>query len=246
MPPAMSRATDESHADPPRPQRPTVHAGHGHRERLRERLLNGGPAALADYELLEYLLFAASARGDTKPQAKALLLRFGSLKDVLHADPAALQQVKGVSKATAAALTAVAAAAHRMAKTEAAKGPILASSTALIDYLRTDMSALKHERVRALFLNARNRLILDHLVSDGTIDEAAIHPREIIRKAFDVGAAALILVHNHPSGEPEPSQADITITRRIAEAGRLMGIAVHDHIIIGAAGHTSLRAKGLF
>ena len=136
-------------------------------------------------------------------------------------------------------------AANRMAQKEAVKGPLLTSSSALLEYLHINMSDLNHERVRALFLTSRNRLIVDHLVSDGTIDEAAIHPREIIRKAFDVGAAAVILVHNHPSGDPEPSKADIDITRRIAEAGRLLGIVVHDHIIIGTNGHTSLRAKGL-
>lgn len=178
---------------------------------------------MADYELLEYLLFAANARRDTKPQAKALLLRFGSLMGVLNADADALQQVEDVGETSAAALKAVALAANRMMQREAARGPVLSSSTALIQYLSMNMGDLKHERVRALFLDARNRLILDHLVSEGTIDEAAIHPREIIRKAFDVGAAALILAHNHPSGNCEPSKADIEITRRIAEAGRLLG-----------------------
>lgn len=200
---------------------------------------------MADYELLEYLLFAANARRDTKPQAKALLLRFGSLMGVLNADADALQQVEDVGETSAAALKAVALAANRMMQREAARGPVLSSSTALIQYLSMNMGDLKHERVRALFLDARNRLILDHLVSEGTIDEAAIHPREIIRKAFDVGAAALILAHNHPSGNCEPSKADIEITRRIAEAGRLLGVMVHDHIIIGSGEFISLRAKGL-
>lgn len=240
----MRRVREEPTAfEPFGSPKPRPHAGH--RERLRHRLLTGGPEALADYELLEYLLFAGNPRGDTKPQAKALIARFGSLAGVLHADPAALQQVEKIGATSAAALKAVAVAANRMARVEAAKGPVLSTSTALLDYLNTDMAELRHERVRALFLNAKNRLLADHLLCEGTIDEAAIYPREVIRKAFDLGAAGLILVHNHPSGHPEPSKADVEITRRIAQAGRLVGIAVHDHIIIGAGGHTSLRARGL-
>lgn len=221
------------------------HPGTGHRERLRARLLNGGPEALADYELLEYLLFAANPRGDTKPLAKALIAHFGSLAGVLNAEPAAMRQVKGLGETSAAALKAVALAARRMARVAVSEKPVLGSWQALIDYLTIDMAHLNHERVRVLYLNTQNRLILDHLVSDGSIDEAAIHPREIIRKAFDVGAAALILVHNHPSGHTEPSRADIDITHRIAEAGRLLGITVHDHVIVGREGSVSLRAKGL-
>lgn len=221
------------------------HAGFGHRERLRERLLRGGAEALADYEVLEYLLFAAIKQGDTKPIAKSLLDRFGSLAGVLNADAAALQRVKGVGKTSAAALKAVALASRRMARSEIAEKPVLGSWQALIDYLTTDMAHLTVERVRVLYLDAKNRLIDDHHASEGSIDEAAIHPREVIRKAMDVGASALILVHNHPSGNPEPSRADIQITQRIAEAGRLLGVTLHDHVIIGREGHVSLRAKGL-
>ncbi|WXK61142.1 DNA repair protein RadC [Parerythrobacter aurantius] len=212
---------------------------------MRERLLKGGPEALADYEVLEYLLFAAIRQGDTKPVAKALLARFGSLAGVLNADPGALAEVKGMGLSSAAALRAVAVAARRMARNEVEDRPLLGSWQALIDYLTVDMAHLTVERVRVLYLNTQNRLIQDHHVGDGSIDEAAIHPREVIRRGLDLGATALILVHNHPSGNPEPSRADIQITNRIAEAGRLLGITVHDHVIVGRQGHVSLRAKGL-
>lgn len=221
------------------------HSGTGHRARLRERLLNGGAEALADYELLEYLLFASIRQGDTKPVAKALIKHFGSLSAVLNADSGALQQVDGVGETSAAALKSVALAARRMARGEVQNRPVLGSWQALLDYLAIDMAHLTVERVRVLYLDARNRLIDDHHLGDGSIDEAAIHPREVIRRALDVGSSALILVHNHPSGSPEPSRADIQITRQIAEAGRLLGITVHDHVIVGREGHVSLKAKGL-
>ena len=220
-------------------------AGIGHRARLRERLLKGGAEALADYEVLEYLLFAAIKQGDTKPIAKDLLKQFGSLAGVLNAEPKALQRVSGVGETSAAALKSVALAARRMARSEVAQKPVLASWQALLDYLAIDMAHLTVERVRVLYLDTKNRLIDDHHVGDGSIDEASIHPREVIRRAMDLGASALILVHNHPSGNPEPSRADIQITQRIAEAGRLLGVTLHDHVIIGREGHTSLRAKGL-
>lgn len=222
-----------------------AHAGKGHRARLRERLLTGGPEALADYEVLEYLLFAGIRQGDTKPVAKALIAHFGSLAGVLNADPGALQQVKGLGETSAAALKSVSIAARRMARSEVVGKPVLGSWQALLDYLAIDMAHLKVERVRVLYLDTRNQLIDDHHVGDGSIDEASIHPREVIRRAMDVGASALILVHNHPSGNADPSSADIQITKRIAEAGRLLGVAVHDHVIIGREGHVSLRAKGL-
>lgn len=222
------------------------HAGAGHRARLRERLLKGGADALADYELLEFLLFAGMRQGDTKPVAKALIARFGTLAGVLNAEPEALKQVRGMGDAGVAALKSVSLAARRMLRGKVENRPVLGSWQALLDYLAADMGDLTRERVRVLYLNAQNRLIHDEIAAQGTIDEAAIHPREIIRKAFDVGATALILVHNHPSGNPEPSRADIAITRRIAEAGQHLGVTVHDHIIVGGGGqHASLRAKGL-
>jgi DNA repair protein RadC len=220
-------------------------AGAGHRARLRQRLLKGGAEALADYEVLEYLLFAGNPRGDTKPLAKALMAQFGSLAGVLNADATALMRVKGMGETGTAALKSVSLAARRMARSEVAAKPVLASWQALIDYLAIDMAHLTVERVRILYLDTRNRLIDDYHFGDGSIDEAVIHPREVIRRAMDLGAAALILVHNHPSGNPEPSRADIQITQRIAEVGRLLGVTVHDHVIIGREGHVSLRAKGL-
>jgi len=208
-------------------------------------LLKGGAEALADYEVLEYLLFAGMRQGDTKPVAKALLSRFGSLAGVLNADPAALKQVKGVGETSAAALKSVAIAARRMARSEVKDKPVLSSWQALIDYLATDMAGLTKERVRVLYLDSKNRLIDDHHHAEGSIDEAAIHPREVIRRAMDLGASAIILVHNHPSGNPEPSRADIQITRKLIEAGEHLGVVVHDHVIIGHEGHVSMRARGL-
>ena len=226
-------------------KKPSGHAGIGHRVRLRNRLLSGGAEALADYELLEFLLFGAFRQGDTKSLAKRLIEQFCSFSSVLNASPEALAQVNGMGEVSAASLHAVSWAARRMARGSVQKKPVLSRWQSLLDYLAIDMSDLKHERVRVLYLDTRNRLIDDHLAAEGSIDEAAIHPREVIRRAFDVGASALILVHNHPSGDPEPSRADIQITNRIAEAGRLLNIVVHDHVIIGRGTHVSLRAKGL-
>jgi DNA repair protein RadC len=221
------------------------HDAAGHRARLRARLLAGGQEALADHEVIEYLLMTAIPRKDVKPLARSLLKRFGSLAGVFNADPGALSRHPGMGETSAAAVKIVALAARRLARTGLQETPVLASWQALIDYLTIDMAHLTHERVRVLYLDTRNRLVLDDLVTDGSLDEAAIHPREIVKKALDVGAAALILVHNHPSGSPEPSRADVQITNRIAEAGRLLGIVVHDHVIIGKEGHVSLKAKGL-
>ena len=219
--------------------------GSGHRARLRARLLAGGAEALAEHEIIEYLLMTAIPRRDVKPLAHSLLARFGGLAGVMNADAHALALHPGMGETSAAALKIVALAARRMARSTVQEQPVLASWQALIDYLTIDMAHLTHERVRVLYLDTRNRLILDHLVTDGSIDEAAIHPREVVKKALELGATALILVHNHPSGSPEPSRADIAITNRIAEAGRLLGIVVHDHVIIGREGHTSFKARGL-
>ena len=217
----------------------------GHRARLRKRLLDGGIDALGDHELIEFLLMGAIPRRDVKPIARSLLTRFGSLAGVLTADSRALSNHPGMGETSAAALAIVAVAARRLARQGVRDQPVLGSWQALIDYLTIDMAHLTVERVRVLYLNVQNHLILDHHVGDGSIDEAAIHPREVIRKALDLGASALILVHNHPSGSPQPSRADIQITQRIAEAGRLLGVVVHDHVIVGREGHVSLKAKGL-
>ena len=217
----------------------------GHRTRLRQRLLNGGAEALADHEVIEYLLTTAIPRRDVKPLARTLIQRFGSLAGVLNADAAALSRHPGMGETSAAALKIVALAVRRLSREAVREQPVLGSWQALIDYLTIDMAHLNVERVRVLYLNHKNMLIHDEHVGDGSIDEAAIHPREVIRRALDLGATALILVHNHPSGSPEPSRADIQITNRIAEAGRLLGIVVHDHVIVGRHGHVSLKAKGL-
>jgi DNA repair protein RadC len=219
--------------------------GIGHRERVRDRLIEGGTDALADYEVLEFILFGGQRRGDTKPLAKTLIKRFGSLAGVLNADPTALFTVEGVTKQAVGVIKITQVAARRIAKAELRERPLLSSWNALIDYLSLDMAHLTRERVRVLYLDAKNRLVKDEHISEGTIDEASVHPREVIHHALDCGAAALILVHNHPSGSPEPSRADIELTHRIAEAGRLVGITVHDHVIVGKEGHVSLRAKGL-
>jgi len=221
------------------------HHGAGHRARLRARLLGGGSEALADHELIEYLLMTAIPRKDVKPLAHALLKRFGGLAGLFNAEPRALANHPGMGETSAAALKIVALAARRLARTGLQEQPVLGSWQVLIDYLTIDMAHLNHERVRVLYLDNKNRMILDDQVSDGTLDEAAIHPREVVKKALELGASALILVHNHPSGSPEPSRADIQITNKIAEAGRLLGIVVHDHVIIGKEGHVSLKAKGL-
>ena len=225
--------------------KPQAHDGTGHRARLRTRLLTGGEGALGDHEMIEYLLMTAIPRKDVKPLAKSLLARFGGLAGVFNADPSALAKHPGMGETSAAALKIVALATRRLALTGVQDQPVLASWQALIDYLTIDMAHLTVERVRVLYLNTQNMLIHDDHVGDGSIDEAQIHPREVIRRALDLGATALIIVHNHPSGSPQPSRADIQVTNRIAEAGRLLGIVVLDHIIIGREGHVSLKAMGL-
>jgi len=217
----------------------------GHRARLRQRLFEGGPEALLDYELLEYLLILARPRVDTKPVAKALLREFDTVAGVLTADVEALMRIPGMGATSVAALKAAHASALRLLKDQVSNRPVLANWQALLDYLRADMAHHSIERVRVLHLNGKNLLIRDELMNEGSIDEAPVYVREVIRRAIDLGSAAIILVHNHPSGDPSPSRADIEITRQVAEAGKRLGIAVHDHIIIGAEGHTSLRAQGL-
>jgi DNA repair protein RadC len=217
----------------------------GHRARLRKRLAEGGGEALLDHELIEYLLALARPRIDTKPTAKALLREFGSVSGVLTADGEALMRIDGMGETSVAAIKIAEAAAIRMVRDPVAARPVLANWQALLDYLRADMAHHAIERFRVLHLDTKNMLIRDEVMSRGTIDQAAVHVREVIRRALDFGSAAIILVHNHPSGDPSPSRADIDITRAIAEAGKPMGIAVHDHLIVGSAGHVSLRARGL-
>lgn len=223
-----------------------VASGHsGHRARLRQRLADGGPDALLDHELIEYLLALAIPRRDTKPLAKRLIARFGSFGAVLTADWASLVRVDGMSETSVAALKVVQAAVLRMLKAEVQERPVLASWQALLDYLQADMAHLSVERVRILHLNNRNMLLRDDHMGDGSIDEAAIYVREVIKRAVDIGSASLIVVHNHPSGVPEPSRQDIAITRQLMDAARPLGVNILDHIIVGAGAHRSLRSMGL-
>ena len=217
----------------------------GHRARLRDRLLQGGDVALGDHEVLEYLLALAIPRKDTKPLAKALLRRFGTLAGVFAADAGTLMAVDGMGASSAAAMRIVRVAATRMLLEPVANAPILGSWAALLDYLQADMGPLLVEQVRVLHLNARNMLIANEVMNRGTVSEAPIYVREVIRRALDLGSAALIVVHNHPSGDPKPSRQDIAVTREIAEAGRKLGVVLHDHLIVGAGRHVSLRAEGL-
>jgi DNA repair protein RadC len=217
----------------------------GHRARLRKRLFAGGPDALLEHELVEYLLALALPRRDTKPLAKRMIADFGGFAPLLTAEADAIVRRCGVSESVAAAIKVAQAAAVRLLRAELQGRPVLGSWQALLDYLRADMAFLPKERVRILYLNAKNVLVRDHLLSDGSVDEAAVYVREVITGAVDCHATAMILVHNHPSGDPRPSRQDIDLTREIIEAARPLRIAVHDHVIVGASGHSSLRAMGL-
>ena len=222
-----------------------AHDGAGHRARLRQKLADAGGEALLDHELIEYLLALAIPRRDTKPLAKLLLREFGGIGGLMTADWQAIARVPGMGDTSVAAIKIVQATALRMLRNEVAARPVLANWQALLDYLRADMAYLGVERVRVLHLNSRNMLIRDDHMGDGSIDQAAIYTREVIRRAIDLGSAALILVHNHPSGDPSPSRQDIDVTRQIIDAGKRLNISVHDHVIIAGQGHVSLRAKGL-
>lgn len=216
---------------------------HGHRDRLRLRFRESGDRALADYELLELLLFRLIPRRDTKPIAKALLARFGSLPEVLGAPTHLLTEVKGVGDSVAADLKLVAAIAHRMLKGELKGRQVLASWTSVIEYCRAAMAFETREQFRVLFLDKKNALIADEVQQTGTVDHTPVYPREVVKRALELSATAIILVHNHPSGDPTPSRADIEMTKLIIDTARPLGITVHDHIIIGKDGHASL--KGL-
>ncbi len=215
----------------------------GHRARLRKRFLEAGPETLPDYELLEMVLFAASARGDTKPLAKTLLKKFGSFAEVLAAPPARLAEVPGMGEAAISALKVAHAAAARLRRVEAMGKTVLSSWNAVLDYCRTAMAFADKEQLRVLFLDKRNQLIADEVQQEGTVDHTPVYPREVVKRALELSATAVILVHNHPSGDPSPSRADIQMTQQIVEVARGLGIAVHDHIIVGREGHTSF--KGL-
>ncbi|MEP2989258.1 MAG: DNA repair protein RadC [Parasphingorhabdus sp.] len=224
---------------------PALHHGKGHRGRLRQRLLKGQGDDLHDHELVEYLLALAIPRKDTKPLAKELIDEFGGFSALLTADGDSLKNFPGIGETSAAALKIVQVSALRLISEPMREKPILTSWQALLDYLRADMAHLINERVRVLHLDSKNQLIRDELVSEGSIDQSAIYTREVIKRALDLGSAAIIIVHNHPSGDSTPSRQDIAITKDICDAGRKLGIAVHDHIIIGKDGHTSFRSQGL-
>jgi DNA repair protein RadC len=216
----------------------------GHRQRLRDRFLNGGNTSLQDYELLELLLAQAQRRIDTKPVAKALIKRFGTFAGVMAATPEQLQESDGVGPAAAVIIKVVQACALRMAQQEVLKRDVISSWKKLLDYLRMAMAEQKTEQFRLLFLDNKNALIADEEQQRGTVNHTPVYPREVVKRALELGASALILVHNHPSGDPTPSQDDIAMTKEVVAAADKLGISVHDHIIIGRKGHASLRSLG--
>jgi len=218
---------------------------HGHRERLRARLLAAGPEALPDYELLEFLLFAANPRGDTKPLAKELLKRFGGLAAVLGASRESLSKVPGMGGASAAQLLAVRAAGLRLLRAEVAEKPVIGSWQKLLDYCTAAAGFAETEEFRLLFLDRKNALIADERQQRGTVDHVPVYPREVVKRALDLGASAVIMLHNHPSGDPTPSPGDIAMTREVAKAAAAVGVAVHDHVIIGRGKHASFKSLGL-
>jgi DNA repair protein RadC len=216
---------------------------HGHRERLRTRFREAGPEALADYEMLELLLFRTIPRRDVKPLAKELLARFGSYAEVISAPPERLAEIDGLSESSITDFKIVLAAAQRLARGEIRRRPVLSSWSSVLDYCRAAMAFADKEQFRILFLDKRNQLIADEVQQVGTVDHTPVYPREVVKRALELSATAVILVHNHPSGDPTPSTADIQMTKSIIDVARPLGIALHDHIIVGKEGHASF--KGL-
>ncbi len=215
----------------------------GHRKRLRERFIVGGADGLPDYELLELVLFRALPQLDVKPIAKALISKFGSFADVISAPPERLREVEFVKDAAITEIKLVQAAALRLMKQRVMKKPMLASWSALIEYIRAAMAYETKEQFRILFLDRKNVLIADEVQQQGTVDHTPVYPREVVKRALELSASAIVLVHNHPSGDPTPSRADIEMTKQIVETCQKLSIVVHDHVIIGRDGHASL--KGL-
>ncbi|MGV6839966.1 MAG: RadC family protein [Planktomarina sp.] len=216
-----------------------------HRKRLRHRLREAGVDALADYELLELVLFRAINRQDVKPLARRLLDVFGDFNAVISAPRAQLANIKGVGDSVIDELKIVEATAHRLAQSRLSKGPLINSWPLLLDYCQTTMAHRKTEQFRVLFMDRKNHLIRDEVLSEGTIDQTAVFPREIVKRALDLEASALILLHNHPSGDPAPSIADVEMTQEVITAAASLSITVHDHLIIGQDGHVSFREQGL-
>lgn len=218
---------------------------HGHRERLRARFREAGAEALSDYELLELVLFRALPRRDVKPIAKNLIATFGSFPEVISAPATRLAEVAGMGAAAITELKIVHASATRLARGQVRKRPVLSSWSTVIDYCRTTMAFAEKEQFRVLFLDKRNQLIVDELQQVGTVDHTPVYPREVVKRALELSATALILVHNHPSGDPTPSHADIQMTQTIIDVARPLGIAVHDHIVVGKDGHASFKSLRL-
>jgi DNA repair protein RadC len=217
----------------------------GHRERLRQRFRDGGADALPDYELLELILFRALPRQDTKPIAKALIARFGSFAEVINAPDELIAESPGVGEAAITEIKLVRAAALRLVRGDVMGRPVLASWSAVLDYCRAAMAFEAREEFRILFLDKRNQVIADEVQQRGTVDHTPVYVREVVKRALELSATAIILVHNHPSGDPSPSRADIEMTQQIVAAARNLGITVHDHIIIGRQGHASLKGLGM-
>ena len=217
----------------------------GHRERLRQRFFDAGDAALPDYELLELLLFRSIPQRDVKPLAKQLIQHFGSFAEVIGAPISRLREVKGVGESVALDLKIVEAALKRTMKGQVAKKPVLSSWSSVIDYCRLAMAFAEREQFRILFLDKKNALIADEVQQTGTVDHTPVYPREVMRRALELSATALILVHNHPSGDPTPSGADMRMTRELVDIAKPLGIAIHDHIIVGRDGHASFKGLGL-
>ncbi|MDP7666779.1 MAG: DNA repair protein RadC [Rhodospirillales bacterium] len=217
----------------------------GHRRRLRARFLKGGGETMPDYEMLEVLLFGAQPRRDVKPLAKELLRRFGSFAEVISAEPERLRQIEGIGEGAVTALKAVQAAAQRLLRDGVMQRPVLSNWEALMDYCRANLAYEKTERFQILFLNRKNVLIADEVQQKGTVDHTPVYPREIVKRALELGATALIMVHNHPSGDPTPSEADIAMTREVRDAGDKLGIVLHDHVVVAKGGYQSFKTLGL-
>lgn len=217
----------------------------GHRKRLRERFLNSSPNSLPDYEILEMLLFAAKPRSDVKPLAKKLLLSFGSLSKVVNAPLSELQKIPDMGDSAIASLKAAHELSLRILREEVIEKPVLQSWKALLDYCRASMGHNKTEQFRIFFLDKKNKLIADELQQEGTVDHTPVYPREVVKRALELGASAIILAHNHPSGDPTPSRADVDMTKQIIMAAAPLNVEIHDHVIIGANDHYSFKSNGL-
>lgn len=218
---------------------------HGHRERLRQRFRDAGAEALADYEVLELILFRALPRRDTKPLAKELLSKFGSFAEVIHAPEERLREVDGIGNSVIGELKLVRAAALALVKQDAMERPVLQSWSTVLDYCHAVMGYAVKEQLRILFLDKRNQIIADEVQQEGTVDHTPVYVREVVKRALELSATAIILIHNHPSGDPTPSRADIEMTKQVIEAAGKLDIVVHDHVIIAKQGHSSLRQLGL-